>query len=140
LAEVGLTPGALLLDSGGISALSEGNVVARAAFVRARREGRHVAIPAAVLAEIASGRPEDARINRVIKGVDFEVLLTPARAREAGVIREPLRPFDIAVRRSKSLHLPRLTRASWPRRLPSVPRSSSRPIPTIWRSFATRQG
>jgi predicted nucleic acid-binding protein len=87
LAEVTLARGALLLDSGAISAIAEGNLQARAALVRARREGRQIAIPAVVLAELSTGRPIDARTDRVIKDVDLEIPLNAARAREAGTLR-----------------------------------------------------
>ncbi len=87
MAEVILGRGALLLDSGGISAIAEGNAVARAALARARNEGRQVAIPAAVLAETITDRPEHALINRVVKKVDFEIPLSAERGREAGILR-----------------------------------------------------
>jgi rRNA-processing protein FCF1 len=87
LAEVALRRGALLLDSGAVSAIAEGNVLARAALVRARTEGRQVAIPAAVLAEITTDHPSHVLVDRVVKAVDLEVALLPARARETGRLR-----------------------------------------------------
>jgi hypothetical protein len=87
LAEVVLGRGALLLDSGGISAIAAGNTLARAVLARARNEGRQVAIPAAVLAETITDRPEHAIINRVVNKVDFEIPLSAERGREAGILR-----------------------------------------------------
>ena len=87
MADVTVTRGALLLDSGGVSAIADGNPVARAVLVRARAEGRQVAIPAAVLAEVVTDRPDHARLDRVIRSVDEELPLTPERARQAGILR-----------------------------------------------------
>lgn len=81
------TRGVLLLDAGGISAIAAGEPAARAVLDRARREGRFVAIPAAVLVEVVSGRPMDAPVDRVIKAVGATIELTAARARAAGALR-----------------------------------------------------
>jgi hypothetical protein len=45
-----------------------------------------VAIPAAVLVETTTERPDHALIDRVIRSVDLEIPLTPARARAAGIL------------------------------------------------------
>lgn len=87
MAAVGAARGALLLDAGGITALAAGDARARAVLVRARREGRQVAIPTVVLAEVVSGRPADAAADRVLKAVDLELELTGERARHAGALR-----------------------------------------------------
>lgn len=87
MAEVGLSRGILLVDSGGISAIAEGDQAARAALARARREGRTVVIPTAVLAETITGRRSHAGIDIVIGGVDSEIPLTSERARQAGILR-----------------------------------------------------
>jgi predicted nucleic acid-binding protein len=87
LAEVTVRRGALLLDSGAISAIADGNPEARAVLVRARNEGRQVAIPAAVLAEVVTDRPDHALVDLVIKSVDEELPLSPERARQAGILR-----------------------------------------------------
>jgi len=79
--------GRVILDSGAISALAEGNPRARAVLVRARREGRLVVIPAPVLTEVYTGRPDHARIDRVINAVDMQIETTPERAKQAGVLR-----------------------------------------------------
>ena len=76
-----------MLDSGGISALAEGNVTARAVLARAQREGRLVVIPAPVLVETHTGRYDHAHIDRVVKAVDQLIELTPERAKEAGILR-----------------------------------------------------
>lgn len=84
-----MTParGAIILDSGGISAIAAGDPRARAILVRARREGRDVVIPAPVLTEVHTGRHDHAHIDRVINGIDRELATTPERAREAGILR-----------------------------------------------------
>lgn len=79
--------GRVILDSGAISALAEGNPRARAVLVRARREGRLVVIPAPVLTEVYTGRHDHARIDRVINAVDMLIDTTPDRAKQAGVLR-----------------------------------------------------
>ncbi len=79
--------GRVILDSGGVTALAEGNPRARAVLVRARREGRLVVIPAPVLTEIYTGRHDHARIDRVINAVDMQIDTTPERAKQAGVLR-----------------------------------------------------
>lgn len=79
--------GRVILDSGGVTALAEGNPRARAVLVRARREGRLVVIPAPVLTEVYTGRHDHARIDRVINAVDMQIDTTPERAKQAGVIR-----------------------------------------------------
>lgn len=88
MAAVTVRRGALILDSGGVSAIAAGNPIARAALARARTEGRQVAIPAAVLMEITTDRADQALVDRVIKSVDEELPLTPERARHAGLLRD----------------------------------------------------
>lgn len=46
-----------------------------------------MAIPSVVLTEVITGRAEDANINRVVKAVDEELVLTPERSRQAGTLR-----------------------------------------------------
>lgn len=100
MAEVAVSRGALLLDSGGISAIADGNRAARAVLARARAEGRQIAIPAAVLAEVVTDRPDHALTDRVIKSVDEELPLTPERGRQAGILRA--RAWDL--RRTSPQH------------------------------------
>lgn len=76
-----------MLDSGGVSALAEGNPRARAVLVRARRENRDVVIPAPVLTETYTGRRDHAAIDRVLNDVSRHIETTPERAKQAGVLR-----------------------------------------------------
>ena len=79
--------GRVILDSGGVTALAEGDPRARAVLVRARREGRLVVIPAPVLTEVYTERHDHARIDRVINAVDMQIDTTAERAKHAGVLR-----------------------------------------------------
>jgi hypothetical protein len=87
--------GRVILDSGAISALADGNATARAVLIRARAEGRLVVIPAPVLVEVHPGRHDHARIDRVINAVDIQVETTPERAKEAGVLRARSGVLDV---------------------------------------------
>jgi hypothetical protein len=87
--------GRVILDSGAISALADGNATARAVLIRARAEGRLVVIPAAVLVEVHTGRHDHARIDRVINAVDMHVETNPERAKEAGVLRARSGVLDV---------------------------------------------
>ena len=93
----GLTarPGRLVLDARGISAIAEGNGIARAALERARRQGWLVVIPAPVLTEVHTGRRDHARIDRVINAVDMLIETTPGRARQAGELRSRSGVLDV---------------------------------------------
>jgi hypothetical protein len=77
----------LILDSGGVSAIADGNAIARATLDRARREGWLVVIPAPVLVEVHTGRSDHARIDRVVNAVDLLLSTTPDTARRAGELR-----------------------------------------------------
>ena len=87
--------GSVILDSGAISAIAEGNPRARAVLLRARRGGRLVVIPAPVLAEVYTGRPEHAHIDRVIVAVDCQLDTTAERAKQAGVLRSKSGVVDV---------------------------------------------
>lgn len=87
--------GLLVLDAGGVSAIAEGNGVARATLERARREGWVVVIPAPVLVEVHTGRWDHARIDLVINAVDMLIQTTPERARQAGVLRSRSGVLDV---------------------------------------------
>lgn len=87
--------GRVVLDSGGITALAEGNTTARAVVVRARREGRLVVIPAPVLTEVYTGRRDHAHIDRVVNQVNQMIETTPERAKEAGVLRARSGVLDV---------------------------------------------
>ena len=64
-------------------------------IVSARREGRLVVIPAPVLTEVYTGRRDHAHIDRVIDRVDQMIETTPARAKEAGVLRAKAGVADV---------------------------------------------
>lgn len=78
----------LVLDSGAISALSDGVESARATVDFAVGEGRTIVIPAVVLAESTTGRgPRDARVNRVVAAADAIAPIDENVARRAGALR-----------------------------------------------------
>ena len=95
MARLTARPGRLVLDAGGVSAIADGDGVARAALERARREGWLVVIPAPVLAEVHTGRRDHARVDRVINAVDMLIATTPDRAREAGELRAKSGVLDV---------------------------------------------
>lgn len=95
MAELTPRPGRLVLDSGGISAIADGNGVARAALERARREGWLVVIPAPVLTEVHTGGRDHARIDRVVNAVDMLIETTPDRAKQAGELRAKSGVLDV---------------------------------------------
>ena len=77
----------LILDAGGILALASGSGDARAALVRARREGYVVVIPTPVLAQVHRGGRDRARVDRVINAVDAVLPTSEAVARLAGELQ-----------------------------------------------------
>ena len=85
----------LILDSGGVSAIAEGNGDARAVLDRARREGWLVVIPAPVLAEVHTGRRDHAMIDRVINAVDMLLPTTAELAKRAGELRSTSGVVDV---------------------------------------------
>lgn len=95
MAELTARPGRLILDAGGVSAIADGNGVARAALDRARRDGWLVVIPAPVLAEVHTGRRDHARIDRVVNAVDMLVPTSADRARQAGELRSRSGVLDV---------------------------------------------
>ncbi len=86
MAEV-VSPGRLVLDSGGVSALATGDLRANRLFRRAVRKGYVVVIPTPVLAEVYSGRATDASMDRVVKDVEFLIPTSVSVARRAGELR-----------------------------------------------------
>ncbi|HSO30610.1 MAG TPA: PIN domain-containing protein [Candidatus Sulfomarinibacteraceae bacterium] len=74
----------VILDAGGILALSRGNGDARAALARARIEGFVVVIPTPVLAEVHRGGRDRAHIDRVVNKVDALLPTSEDVARRAG--------------------------------------------------------
>jgi hypothetical protein len=95
VAELTARRGRLVLDAGGVSAIADGNGVARAALERARREGWLVVIPAPVLTEVHTGRRDHARIDLVINAVDMLIETTPERAKQAGELRSRSGVLDV---------------------------------------------
>lgn len=77
----------LILDAGGILALSRGDGDARAALERARREGYVVVVPTPVLAQVHRGGHDRARIDRVINRVNALLPTSEAIARRAGELQ-----------------------------------------------------
>jgi predicted nucleic acid-binding protein len=77
----------LILDSGGIVALSRGNQDGRAALERARREGYIVVIPTPVVAEVHRGGFDHARIDRILNAVDATLPTSEHIARRAGELQ-----------------------------------------------------
>lgn len=76
----------LVLDSGAISALAAGDVVARAIVSERRRRGAAVLTSAVVVAETTGQGPKDATTNRVLAGVEL-VEVGEQMARAAGILR-----------------------------------------------------
>lgn len=77
----------LILDAGGILALSRGDGDARAALERARREGYVVVIPTPVLAQVHRGGRDRARVDRIINKVDALLPTSDRVARLAGELQ-----------------------------------------------------
>lgn len=77
----------LILDAGGILALSRGDGDARAALERARREGYVVVVPTPVLAQVHRGGRDRARIDRIINTVDSLLPTSESIARRAGELQ-----------------------------------------------------
>jgi predicted nucleic acid-binding protein len=77
----------LILDAGGILALSRGDGDARAALERARREGYVVVVPTPVLAQVHRGGRDRARIDRIINTVDALLPTSEDVARRAGELQ-----------------------------------------------------
>lgn len=62
-------PQRLILDSGGVIALSRNDLRARATLAAAKEAGVEVCIPSVVIAETVRGSAKDTSVNRVIKAV-----------------------------------------------------------------------
>lgn len=79
----------LVLDSGGLTRLSERTRRSAALVAALRREGLWPpVVPTIVLAESTSGRARtDANVNRLLKSCDVEATVTEAAARRAGQLR-----------------------------------------------------
>lgn len=79
----------LVLDSGGLSRLSQRNRRAAALIAALRAEGLWPpVVPTVVLAESTAGTARtDANINRLLKSCDVEPVVAEAKARRAGQLR-----------------------------------------------------
>jgi predicted nucleic acid-binding protein len=77
----------LILDSGGLSALADGDPRAVAWVLRATQRGALIGIPAPVLAECITGQQRDAAVYRVIPSMDTVLPTTAEIARTAGALR-----------------------------------------------------
>ena len=61
----------LVMDAGAILAMARGDLVARAALVRATREGYLVVLPTPVVAQVHRGGRTRAGMDRVLSAVEF---------------------------------------------------------------------
>jgi hypothetical protein len=86
---LGLADTVLVLDSGGLSRLSQRTRRAVALIAALRREGLWPpVVPTVVIAESTSGTARsDANINRLLKSCDVEPVITELTARRAGHLR-----------------------------------------------------
>lgn len=102
------TTGRLILDSGGLLALSEGNSVARAAIERAHREGYVLVIPTPVLAEGYRLARAGESLHRIAGAVDALLPTSPAIARLASSLlkRTPFNDSVAAIVAAEALAAP----------------------------------
>jgi hypothetical protein len=79
----------LVLDSGGLSRLSQRNRRAAALIAALRAEGLWPpVVPSVVLAELTSGTARtDANINRLLRSCEVDPVVAEANARRAGQLR-----------------------------------------------------
>jgi predicted nucleic acid-binding protein len=77
-------PQRLILDSGAVIALAQGDFRARAFLARALELGVSVEIPVVVVAETVRGGPRDAPVNRVLTAVSLIPETREAHGRTAG--------------------------------------------------------
>lgn len=92
----------LVLDSGGLSRLSQRNRRAAALIAALRAEGLWPpVVPTVVLAESTAGTARsDANINRLLKSCEVDPVVAEAKARRAGQLRARARrgsPIDALV-------------------------------------------
>jgi predicted nucleic acid-binding protein len=87
----------LILDSGALSALADGEPRMMAWLYEATQNEMLVGIPAPVLAETLTGQASDARIHRVIPADDVVLETTAGIAREAGALRHRSHRCDATV-------------------------------------------
>ena len=77
----------MILDAGGILALTRGSADARATLERAVREGYVAAIPTPVLAQVHRGGRDRAHVDRVVNMVDALLPTSELVARRAGELQ-----------------------------------------------------
>jgi predicted nucleic acid-binding protein len=91
----------LILDSGGLSALAEGEPRALAWALLATEREMLLGIPAPVLAETLTGQPRDAKIYRAIPSPDLILDTTGEIAKDASALRyaakQPEKTIDALV-------------------------------------------
>ncbi len=78
--------GRLLLDAGGLLAWAHGDPFTRGMILRAGQQQALVVVPVVVVAQVIRGGPSDARVNRILKGVEEFTPVTLALARQAGAL------------------------------------------------------
>ena len=79
--------GTVVFDTGALDKVAEGDEVARAVWRRLVGAGWHSLLPSVVLAETITGRPRDARIDRVIGSIGAPANPDEGIARRAGALR-----------------------------------------------------
>jgi predicted nucleic acid-binding protein len=77
----------MILDAGGILALTRGSADARATLERAVREGYVAVIPTPVLAQVHRGGRDRAHVDRVVNMVDALLPTSELVARRAGELQ-----------------------------------------------------
>jgi predicted nucleic acid-binding protein len=87
----------LILDSGALSALAEGEPRALAWAFRSTQRGLLLGIPAPVLAETLTGQPRDAQVHRVIPSCKTVLDTTADIAAGAGVLRYRAARSDLTI-------------------------------------------
>lgn len=87
--------GRLVLDTGGVLAWAHGDTFARALILQAAQRKILVVVPTIVIAQLIRGGPADAPVNHALKQVGEFSLVTPALARQAGVLLGATRTTDV---------------------------------------------
>ena len=82
----GLPDRKVVLDAGALIALSRGDVTARAALTRARKQRYDVVVPTPVVAQVHRGGWNRASMDRTLKAVDAFIETSLEVAMRAGVL------------------------------------------------------
>lgn len=77
----------VVLDSEGLAAAARDEASMRDRLAAARRLGQRVVVPSIVVAEVMTGRTDDARVSRVLRRLP-EADVTRKLAAKAGALRE----------------------------------------------------